>query len=148
MAARVRASFTDDDSISDHLALEMVRINAPPSTNNDPDEQTTLNESVGTTGMNTPAPTDFLASSNAGLIDGSNPEYEIPNLFTYRKVGSKAVDLISCIERILDRNLARKNAGRDHRSSNQIRQKFHVQNSQCARRWRSNTMDFKNTRCR
>jgi hypothetical protein len=91
MAARVRASFTDDDSISDHLNFEMVRINAPQitsptTTNNDPDEQTTLNDSAGTTGLNTPATNDFLSTSNSGLIDNSNREYEIPNLFTYKKV--------------------------------------------------------------
>jgi len=90
MAARVRASFTDDDSISDHLTLEMVRINAPQTTstmtNNDLDELTTLNESGGTTGGNTPATNDFLLTSNPGLIEGINREYEIPNLFTYKKV--------------------------------------------------------------
>lgn len=94
MAARVRASFTDDDSISDHLALEMVRINAPVTTtslttNNDQDEQITLNESAGTIGMNTPATTaDFLSSNTPAFIDGNNREYEIPNLFTYKKVRS------------------------------------------------------------
>lgn len=94
MAARVRASFTDDDSISDHLALEMVRINAPATTtsittNNDQDEQITLNESAGTIGMNTPATgatTDFLSTNTSSFIDGNHPEYEIPNLFTYKKV--------------------------------------------------------------
>ncbi len=74
MAARVRASFTDDDSISDHLTLEMVRIKVPQTTstttnNNDPDEQITLNESGGTAGSSIPATNDFLA-----------------NLFTYKKV--------------------------------------------------------------
>jgi len=90
MAARVRASFTDDDSISDHLTLEMVRINAPQTTstiiNNDPDELMILNESIGTTGGSTPATNDFLSTSNPGLIEGINREYEIPNLFTYKKV--------------------------------------------------------------
>lgn len=91
MAARARASFTDDDSISDHLTLEMVRINAPATTtslimNNDQDEQITLNESAGTIGMNTPATTDFLSNTTPTLIDANNREYEIPNLFTYKKV--------------------------------------------------------------
>ncbi len=90
MAARVRASFTDDDSISDHLTLEMVRINAPqiisPTTNNDQDEQTTLNDSAGTTGFNTPATNDFLSTSQTGLIEGYNRDCEMPNLFTYKKV--------------------------------------------------------------
>ncbi len=93
MAARVRASLTDDDSISDHLTLEMVRINAPTTTStitpNDPGEQTTLNESVGTTGGSTPATTDFLSTSNPGITDGINREYEIPNLCTYKKVIEK-----------------------------------------------------------
>jgi hypothetical protein len=90
MAARIRASFTDDDSISDHLTLEMVRLNAPQTTstttNNDPDEQVTLNESAGTTGGSTAATNDFLSTSNPGLTEGINREYEIPNLFTYKKV--------------------------------------------------------------
>jgi hypothetical protein len=91
MAARVRASFTDDDSISDHLNLEMVRINAPQTTtstniNNDPDEQATLNDSAGANFGNTPATNDFLMTSNPGLMEGINREYEIPNLFTYKKV--------------------------------------------------------------
>jgi hypothetical protein len=90
MAARVRASLTDDDSISDHIALEMVRINAPQTTstipNNDPDEQITLNESTGTIGGHTPATNDFLLTSNPCLVEGINREYEIPNLFTFKKV--------------------------------------------------------------
>jgi regulator of G-protein signaling len=92
MAARIRASFTDDDSISDHLTLEMVRLNAPQTTstttNNDPDEQVTLNESAGTTGGSTAATNDFLSTSNPGLTEGINREYEIPNLFTYKKIES------------------------------------------------------------
>lgn len=84
MAARIRASFTDDDSISDHLTLEMVRINAPQTTTtasphtHDHDEQATLNESTGTTGISTPA--------NTALLDAANREYEIPNIFTYKKI--------------------------------------------------------------
>jgi len=90
MAARIRASFTDDDSISDHLTVEMVRINAPLTTtsmtttnnsNNDLDEQTTMNDSVGT-----PATNDFLSTSNPGLTEGVNPEYEVPNICTFKKV--------------------------------------------------------------
>jgi len=87
MAARTRASFTDDDSISDHLALEMVRINAPQTTSStihiDPDEQTALDESIGGSGIPV---NDFLTTSNPGLIEGINRECEIPDLFTYKKV--------------------------------------------------------------
>ena len=91
MAARARASFTDDDSISDHLTLEMVRINAPATTtslmmNSDQDEQITLNESAGTIGMTIPGATDFLTVTTPMLIDANNREYEIPNLFTFKKV--------------------------------------------------------------
>lgn len=93
MAARVRASFTDDDSISDHLHIEMVRINAPPTTlpmtHHDPDDQLTLNDSATTvTGVPPPPRNDFLLTNNSGLTDGINREYEIPNLCTYRKVNS------------------------------------------------------------
>jgi regulator of G-protein signaling len=100
MAARIRASFTDDDSISDHLPLEMVRINVPRTTtmtSNDPDEQITLNDSAGTTGLNTPATNDFLSTSNPSVTDGSNREYEIPNLYTYKKIES-------LVERMQDEN--------------------------------------------
>ncbi|CAF4014400.1 unnamed protein product [Rotaria magnacalcarata] len=102
MAARVRASFTDDDSISDQLNIGMVRINAPPTastiTHNDPDEQATLNESVGTIGGNIPARNDFLTTNdNSGLIEGINREYEIPNLYTYRRIES-------LLERMQDEN--------------------------------------------
>jgi len=87
MAARVRASLTDDDSISDHLTLEMVRISAPQTTltttNNDPDEQTTLNDSAG---VNISATNDFLMTGSPVLMEGINREYEIPNLFTYKKI--------------------------------------------------------------
>ena len=89
MAARIRASFTDDDSICDHLTLEMGRINAPHSTSaayNDADEQLTLNESAGTIGGSIPPTNDFLLTSNPGLSEGHNREYEIPNLCTYKKV--------------------------------------------------------------
>ncbi|CAF3542081.1 unnamed protein product [Rotaria sp. Silwood2] len=92
MAARVRASFTDDDSISDHLNIEMVRINAPAATStithHDPDEQATLNESAGTIGVNTPIRNDFLLTDNPVLIEGINREYEIPNLYTYKTIES------------------------------------------------------------
>ncbi|CAF1400635.1 unnamed protein product [Rotaria sp. Silwood1] len=101
MAARVRASFADDDSISDHLHIEMVRINAPTTTStithNDTDGQTTLNESTGTIGVNTPPRNDFLITNNPGLIEGINREYEIPNLHTYRKTES-------LLERMQDEN--------------------------------------------
>jgi hypothetical protein len=94
MAARIRASFTDDDSICDHLTLEMGRINAPHTTstitNNDAEEQLTLNESAGTIcGSSIPPTNDFLSTSSPGLTDGTNREYEIPNLFTYKKVTEK-----------------------------------------------------------
>ncbi|CAF0941388.1 unnamed protein product [Adineta ricciae] len=84
MAARIRASFTDDDSLSDHLTLEMVRISAPQTTasttNNDPDERLALNDSTATT--------NHLSTCNPGLMEGVNPEYEIPNLFTYKRIES------------------------------------------------------------
>jgi len=98
MAARVRASLTDDDSISDHLTLEMVRISAPQTTltttNNDPDEQTTLNDSAG---VNISATNDFLMTGSPVLMEGINREYEIPNLFTYKKIES-------LLERMQDEN--------------------------------------------
>jgi hypothetical protein len=85
MAARARASFTDDDSISDHLILEMVRINAPQTASttihHDLDERVTLNESAGT-----PATNDLLSNSNPTFVEGIDQEYEVPNLFTYKKV--------------------------------------------------------------
>lgn len=88
MAARTRASFTDDDSISDHLILEMVRINAPQTAStmihHDLDERATSNESVGT-----PATNDPLSTSNPTFVEGVDQEYGIPNLFTYKKVSSK-----------------------------------------------------------
>ena len=94
MAARTRVSLTDDDSISDHhLSLEMVRINAPPTTtsiaavtNLDPDEQAILNDSAGTLGESGPNNYDFLSSSNASAMAGAHPEYEVPNVFTFKKV--------------------------------------------------------------
>jgi hypothetical protein len=95
MAARTRASLTDNDSISDHLILEMVRINAPQTTTTttthvDPDEQQiTLDDSAGTLGDSSgPIRNDFLLNTNTNLIEGINGEYEIPNLFTYKKVVS------------------------------------------------------------
>lgn len=94
MAAPPRASLTDDDSVSDHLILEMVRINAPHTTSpiihQDPDEHITLDDSIGTLGVSMgPIQTDFLAMTNPSLMDGLNGEYEIPNLFTYKKVRMK-----------------------------------------------------------
>lgn len=93
MAAHVRASFTDDDSLSDRVALEMVHLNAPQAStatavtnNNDLDAQTPLNDSIGTTDGNTPVTNDRRSASNAGLMEGINREYEIPNIFTYKKV--------------------------------------------------------------
>ena len=90
MAARARASLTDDDSIGDHLTLEMVRINAPqttsPTTHVDPDEQIALDDSAGTLGSSGAVPHDFLSNTNMNLMEGIDQEYEIPNLFTYRKV--------------------------------------------------------------
>jgi len=91
MAARTRASLTDNDSISDHLALEMVRVNAPQTTSTathvDSDEQITLDDSAGTQGGSSgPIQNDFLLNTNPNLMEGINGEYEIPNLFTYKKV--------------------------------------------------------------
>ncbi len=90
MAARTRASLTDNDSISDHLILEMVRINAPqttsPVTHLDRDEQITLDDSAGTIGSGGPIQNDFLINTDPALMEGINREYEIPNLFTYQKV--------------------------------------------------------------
>jgi len=91
MAARTRASLTDNDSISEHLALEMVRINAPQTTSTtthvDPDEQINLDDSAGTLGgSGGPIQNDFLLNTNTSLMEGINGEYEIPNLFTYKKV--------------------------------------------------------------
>jgi hypothetical protein len=101
MAARTRASLTDDDSLSEHLTLEMVRINAPQTTSTithaDPDELTTLNESAGTTGSSGPIPNDFLQNSSASVIEGINREYEVPNLFTYKKIEG-------LVERMQDEN--------------------------------------------
>jgi hypothetical protein len=95
MAARTRASFTDDDSISDHLTLEMVRMNAPLTTSSTPhmdlDEQITLDDSAGTLGCSGPPFNDFLINTNVGLMEGMNRECEVPNLFTYKKVISSFV---------------------------------------------------------
>lgn len=99
MAARVRASFTDDDSISDHLNIEMVRINAPTTTStlahNDPDDQVTLNESIGTIGGGTIVRNDFLLANPTGAVDGVNRDYEIPNVYTYRKVIFVRLNLVN-----------------------------------------------------
>jgi hypothetical protein len=90
MAARTRASFTDDDSISDHLTFEMVRIDAPqttsPTTHIDLDDQIALDDSAGTLGSSGPIQNDFLSNTNPNLLEGINREYEVPNLFTYKKV--------------------------------------------------------------
>ncbi|CAF0998255.1 unnamed protein product [Adineta steineri] len=84
----------------------MVRINAPQTTtptsvnttiNNDPDEQATLNGSIGTTGGSTPATNDFHPTNNPSIMEGVNREYEIPNLFTYKKIES-------LLERMQDEN--------------------------------------------
>lgn len=88
-AARVRASLTDDDSASEYLTLEMVRMNPPPSPrspsmnrhNIEPDDQTMLDESMGTTNAY-----ELLSQNNITLIDGIQREYEIPNLFTFKKI--------------------------------------------------------------
>ena len=93
--ARTRASFTDDDSNSDHLSIEMVRMNAtattipsslpaPTTSTNrqiELDEQTILDDSIGTTNAY-----DLLSQNNIILSDGIQREYEIPNVFTFKKV--------------------------------------------------------------
>ena len=87
MAALNRGSLTDDDSISEHLGVTMVRIIAPSTSRpTDPDDQTILEDSAGlfsSCGTNNP---DTLNLTNPNLVDGSQHEYEVPNLFTYRKV--------------------------------------------------------------
>ncbi|CAF2384768.1 unnamed protein product [Rotaria sp. Silwood2] len=101
MAARTRASFTDDDSLSDHLTLEMVRVTAPQTTSTtmpiDPDEQITLNDSAGTIVSSGPPANDFLTRPNIDLIEGINRDYEIPNLCTYKKIEA-------LLERMQDEN--------------------------------------------
>ena len=78
---------TDDDSISDHAPLEMVRINAPrtPSVtiHNDADEPVPMDDAVC---GNLPAANDFLMNHRESLIEGNETEYEIPNISTYKKV--------------------------------------------------------------
>jgi len=96
-AARVRASFTDDDSNSEHLTVEMVRIsNAPKSASttihHDLDEQATLNESAGT-----PTTNDLLSTSHTALNECVDQDYEIPNFFTFKKIES-------LLERMQDEN--------------------------------------------
>jgi len=90
MAARTRAPLTDDDSNYDQSNLEMVHINAPQTTSTtiyiDPDEQTVLDDSAGTLGGSGLTSYDFLTNNNSSLMEGINREYEIPNLFTYKKV--------------------------------------------------------------
>lgn len=86
--ARVRASFTDEDSNSEHLTVEMVRISNAPKTastavHHDLDERATLNESAGT-----PTTNDLLSTSHTALNEVYDHDYEIPNLYTYRKVRS------------------------------------------------------------
>ena len=90
MAAITRASFTDDDSIGEHSPLEMVRMDASKGklslTQHDPDDHIMLDDSGGTLGGSGYTQNDFLLNSSTGLIEGINREYEIPNLFTYKKV--------------------------------------------------------------
>jgi hypothetical protein len=90
MAARTRGPLNDDDSINDQSNLEMVHINAPQTTSTtiyiDPDEPTVLDDSAGTLGGSGLTSYDFLANNNPSLMEGINREYEIPNLFTYKKV--------------------------------------------------------------
>ena len=91
MAARTRASFTDDDSICDPSNVEMVRLNPPQSTSTtihvDSDENTPLDDSAGTLGGSGLTNYDFITNNNnAYLMEGINRAYEIPNLFTYKKV--------------------------------------------------------------
>jgi hypothetical protein len=102
MAARTRASLTDDDSLSDHLIIEMVRINAPQTASTtphvDPDEQITLDDSAGTiTGGGSSGPIQNDRLTNTNLIEGMSGEYEIPNLFTYKKIEA-------LLERMQDEN--------------------------------------------
>lgn len=91
MAARTRASLPDDDSLGEQIPFEMVRIDAPqttatPTIQIDPDEPIALDESAGTLGSSGLAQTDFLNNTNTTLLEGASGEYEIPNLFTYKKV--------------------------------------------------------------
>ena len=97
MAARTRASLTDDDSLEEQLALEMVRIDVPqtttagtaavtPTIHIDPDEAIALDESAVTLGSSGYIQTDFLNNTNTTLMEGITGEYEVPNLFTYKKV--------------------------------------------------------------
>ncbi|CAF1326877.1 unnamed protein product [Adineta ricciae] len=90
MAAITRASFTDDDSIGEHSPLEMVRMDASKGklslTQHDPDDHIMLDDSGGTLGGSGYTQNDFLLNSSTGLIEGINREYEIPNLFTYKKI--------------------------------------------------------------
>jgi len=101
MAARTRASFTDDDSLGERITLEMVHIDPPI------DEQTALNESTATmTSTFNPNSNDLLTSIHPMNIDG---EYEIPNLFTYRKVNQQN-GIIKNELVCLDRSISRTNA--------------------------------------
>ena len=92
MAARNRASCTDDESLSDHFNLEMVHVNAPQTMTTtttahiDPNEQITLAESGGTIGDNDNEPVQYDFLTNPNVIEGMTGEYEIPDLYTYRKV--------------------------------------------------------------
>lgn len=91
MAARTRASFPDDDSIIEQVNVEMVRVNAPPTASTattaiDPDEPTALIEST-TTNVCSGAPrNDFLIQPPPEVVEGINRDYEIPNIWTYKKV--------------------------------------------------------------
>ncbi|CAF0913419.1 unnamed protein product [Rotaria sordida] len=101
MEARVRASFTDDDSLSDHIPLEMVRVTVPQTTSTimptDLDDQATLNDSAGTIISSGPPPNDFLVYPNINLMEGINRDYEIPNIWTYKKIEA-------LLERMQDEN--------------------------------------------
>ena len=91
MAARTRASLPDDDSLGEQLPLEMVRIDVPqttatPTIQVDLDEPIALDESAGTLGSSGLVQTDFLNNTSNTLLEGVTGEYEVPNLFTYKKV--------------------------------------------------------------
>ncbi|CAF4045163.1 unnamed protein product, partial [Adineta steineri] len=70
----------------------MVRINIPQTTfstsHTDTDDQTPLDDSIGTLGSSGLTQNDFLLNNNnnTNSIEGINREYEIPNYFTYKKI--------------------------------------------------------------
>ncbi|CAM2706006.1 unnamed protein product [Rotaria socialis] len=90
MAARNRASLTDNDSTGDQLTAEMVRVIVPPPTYSimavDIDEHIALNESIGTNASSGPPTNDFLVHPSTDLMEGINRDYEIPNFCTYKKI--------------------------------------------------------------